>query len=287
MGKMKVEFQFITGLKRVIFRNARLCGSWDGNGRYSDSWTESMMNEEVGEDGCPIFMGSVWLDLDDQAKIFNWGVVLDGPQGSNFWGIPTEVQDVNSAERHRGFRLKSGVGQPQTERYYLTYGRRLGANKYLKTGSAAPRLRFGVWAPNAQKVEVVFANPAHGYIANDGTGVDPTQPIVGLSRMADGMWEGGPPGSFESFKGLPYMYSILNAQGQQVYRTDIFSRNQIGRGAINPAKSPWPGTVESLDGTVSCSMVIDPDVVRRGFESTPAGAQPDLISAEEFWATEF
>ena len=35
-----VEFQFVTGLKRAIFRNARLRGSWDGNGRYSDRWTE-------------------------------------------------------------------------------------------------------------------------------------------------------------------------------------------------------------------------------------------------------
>jgi 1,4-alpha-glucan branching enzyme len=28
-------------------------------------------------------------------------------------------------------------------------------------------------------------------------------------------------------------------------------------------------------------------VVRRGFQSAPAGAEPDLIPAEEFWATEF
>jgi 1,4-alpha-glucan branching enzyme len=34
-------------------------------------------------------------------------------------------------------------------------------------------------------------------------------------------------------------------------------------------------------------VVIDPDVVRRGFESTPPGAKPDLIPAQEFWATEF
>ena len=34
-----VGFQFITGLKRAIFRNARLRGSWDNNGRYSDNWT--------------------------------------------------------------------------------------------------------------------------------------------------------------------------------------------------------------------------------------------------------
>jgi 1,4-alpha-glucan branching enzyme len=281
-----VEFQFITGLKRAVFRNSRLRGSWDGNGRYSDDWTESPMQEEVGEDGCPIFTASISLDLADQDKTFKWGVVLDGPQGSNFWGIPTEVQDVNSVERHRQFRL-NGRGAPQVERYYFTYGRRLGANKHFAAGSAIPGLRFTVWAPNARGVEVVFGTPANGYIANDGTGVGPTQPVVALSRLADGIWEGGPQGDFETFKSLPYMYRIVNAQGQTVYRTDIFSRSQIGRGNINPVKANWPGTVDTLDGTVSCSVVIDPDVVRRGFESTPPGEEPDLIPAEEFWATEF
>jgi hypothetical protein len=33
MAVQKVEFQFITGLKRSIFRNPRLRGSWDGNGK--------------------------------------------------------------------------------------------------------------------------------------------------------------------------------------------------------------------------------------------------------------
>jgi len=282
-----VECQFITALKRAIFRNARLRGSWDGNGRYSDDWTESPMQEEVGEDGCPIFKASISLDLADQDKTFKWGVILDGPQGSNFWGIPTEVQDVNSVERHRQFRLNGGGGAPQVERYYFTYGRRLGANKHFAAGSATPGLRFAVWAPNAASVNVVFGNPANGYIANDGAGVDPAQPVIALSRVADGIWEGGPQGDFETFKSLPYMYRLVNAQGQTVYRTDIFARSQIGKGAINPVKATWPGTVDTLDGTVSCSVVIDPDVVRRGFESTPTGEEPDLIPAEEFWATEF
>jgi 1,4-alpha-glucan branching enzyme len=282
-----VEFQFITGLKRAIFRHVRLRGSWDGHGRYSDDWTESPMEEKVGEDGCPIFQASISLDLADQDKTFKWGVVLDGPQGSNFWGIPTEVQDVNSVERHRQFRLKGGGRAPQVERYYFTYGRRLGANQHFAAGGATPGLRFAVWAPNARSVDVIFGNPANGYIANDGTGVDPARPVVALARVADGIWEGGPPGDFETFKSLPYMYRIVNAQGQTVYRTDIFSRSQIGKGAINPVKATWPGTVDTLDGTVSCSVVIDPDVVRRGFESTPPGEAPDLIPAEEFWATEF
>ena len=84
------------------------------------------------------------------------------------------------------------------------------------------------------------------------------------------------------------MYRVVNAQGRTVYRTDIFSRSQIGRGHVNPAKdASWPGTVDTLDGTVSCSVIIDPDVVRRNFASTASGAPPDLIPMEEFWSTEF
>lgn len=286
--KQTVEFQFITGLKRKMFRNARIIGSWDGNGRYSDIWTERAMSEIAGEDGCPAFKASVALDLADLGKTFKWGVLLDGPQGANFWGIPTEMHDVNSTDRYRQFQL---AGAPhQMERYYFTYGRRLGANKHYAAPNASPTLRFGVWAPNAQKVEVIFGKPASGYIADDGTGIDPSRPVVALSRSTDGIWEGSPAGNFESYINLPYMYRIVDAQGQTVYRTDIFSRSQIGKGHVdpaNPATGKWDGTTETLDGTVSCSLVIDPDLVRRDFASTPSGKKPDLIPATEFWATEF
>jgi len=199
MAKQNVEIQFVTGLKRAIFRNARLRGSWNSDGRYSDDWTESPMREEIGEDGCPIFTAAVSLDLADQDKTFKWGVVLDGPQGSNFWGIPTELQDVNSVERYRQFRLPPNAPLRQIERCYFTYGRRLGANKQF-AGSAAPGLRFAVWAPNAQSVQVLFGKPDHGYIADDGEGIDPALPVVTLSRSQDGIWEGVPRGDFESFK---------------------------------------------------------------------------------------
>ncbi|HLZ34188.1 MAG TPA: alpha-amylase family glycosyl hydrolase [Nitrospira sp.] len=286
MAMQTVELQFITGLKRKIFRNARLCGSWDGNGRYSDNWSESAMQEDIGTDGCPIFKATVTLDLADQDKAFKWGVLLDGPQGANFWGVPTEVQDPNSVDRYRQFQL-TGSASSQVERYCFTYGRRLGANKYFAAGSAAPSLRFSVWSPNAREVDVVFGDPATGYIADNGTGISSRHHAVALTRVGGGIWEGGPQGSFESFKSHPYMYRIKNAQGQTVYRTDIFSRSQIGKGGIDPAKGNWPGTPDTLDGTVSCSVVIDPDMVRRDFASTPPGKQPALISAEEFWASEF
>jgi len=287
MPSQQVEFQFITGLKRTLFRNARLRGSWDENGGYSDNWTDVPMVEEIGPDGCPIFTVPVTLDLADRDKIFKWGVILDGPQGASFWGIPTEVHDPNSTARYRQFQLSNSGGAPQVERYYFTYGRRLGANKHFSPQSATPGLRFGVWAPNAKNVEVVFGNLDNGYIADDGAGIDPAQPMVALSRLPDGIWEGGPHGDYENFKSLPYMYRIQNAQGQTVYRTDIFSRSQIGKGSVDPIENPWDEKVDTLDGTVSCSVVIDPDVVRRGFESAPEGIEPDLIAAEKFWATEF
>jgi 1,4-alpha-glucan branching enzyme len=287
MTMQAVEFQFITGLRRAIFRNARLRGSWDGSGRYSDAWTESPMQEKIGRDGCPIFEASVSLDLADQVKHFRWGVVLDGPQGTNFWAIPTEVQDGKSVDRYRQFQLNGRGAAPQVERYYFTSSRRLGANKHFSAGSVTPVLRFAVWAPNAHSVEVVFGDPANGYIANDGAGIDPRQPVVGLSRLADCTWTGGPEEEFEAFRSLPYMYRIVNAQGQTVYRTDIFSRSQIGKGSIDPGGAAWSNSVDTLDGTVSCSVVIDPDVVRRDFQSTPSGEKPDLIPAEEFWASEF
>jgi 1,4-alpha-glucan branching enzyme len=286
MAMQTIEFQFITGLKRMIFRNPRLCGSWDSDGRFSEIWTESPMQQGIGEDGCPIFTGSLSFDLTDQGKLFKWGLVLNGPQGSGFWGIPTEVGDINSVERYRQFQLNGG-GMPQVERYYFTYGRRLGANKHFQPGNSTPGLHFAVWAPNAKQVDVVFGNPSSGYIANDGSGIDTAQPVIALSRLLDGIWEGRPQGDFDAFRGLPYMYRIVNAQGQTVYRTDIFSRNQIGRGHLNPMNGSWPGTVDTLDGTVGCSQVIDPDVVRRSFESTPQGEKPDLIPEEDFWSTEF
>ena len=89
MATKSVEFRYLTGLKRQIFRNARLRGSWDAAGRYSDFWTDTAMTEIVAEDGCPAFTATVELDLAEVGREFKWGVVLDGPQGANFWGVPT------------------------------------------------------------------------------------------------------------------------------------------------------------------------------------------------------
>ena len=281
MATKVIEFEFVTGLRRRIFRNARLVGSWDAAGRYSDTWSETPMEDVWAGDWCPAFRASVALDLADSDKTFKWGVVLDGTTLANFWGIPTEVPKTDSTERHREFRLRSGGDTPQVERYYLTHCRRLGANRLRGD------LHFAVWAPNAQAVDVVFGDRNGGYIADDGTGIDPAQPVVPLAPQGDGIWESTAGLVFEDFMGAPYMYRLRNAQGNITYKTDIFSRSQIGRGSTDPARGGWDGWAESLDGAVSCSVVIDPDAIRRTFASGPRGVAPDLIPADEFWSTEF
>jgi 1,4-alpha-glucan branching enzyme len=205
MFTQKVEFQFITGLKRQIFRNARLSGSWDANGTYSTTWTEWPMQQGVGIDGCPCFTAIVPLNSGNPGQLFTWGVILDGPQGANFWGIPTETHNDSSVERYRQFTLAGGE-TIQIERYYFTYLRRLGANKFFPVGQPLPVLHFAVWAPNAQQVDVVFGDSTSGYITDTGDGIDPVKPVVPLARLADGIWEGETAGSFDDFKSLPYMY---------------------------------------------------------------------------------
>ncbi|MFC5408599.1 alpha-amylase family glycosyl hydrolase [Larkinella bovis] len=287
MASQTITFRYLTGIPHPLFSNARLRGSWTVDGDYSDDWTEHPMREIVGPDGCPAFETRLQLRDDPEKTVFHWGVILDGPERPNLWGIPTEVPDPASVERFRSFRLQPGDAH-QIETFYLTFSRRLGANKVFHQPDEKPGLQFSVWAPNAQAIEVVFGLPDNGYITNDGIGIDPHRAPVPLKRSSDPtLWQSPVLPDFRAFERLPYMYKLLNAQGDTVYRTDIFSRSQIGCGSINPENSPnWPGTIETLDGAISCSMIIDPDTISRDFEP-PTDHDTVLIPANEFWANEF
>jgi 1,4-alpha-glucan branching enzyme len=271
-----VRFVYLTGQKRPAFRNARLAGSWNG-------WADIAMNAVVAEDGCPAFAATVSFGDGQAGQRMQWGVRFDGPAGANAWAVMTEVHDPDGQQRHRDFQLPQAGGTLE-ERYYLTVSRRLGAQKHYASGSAAPDLRFAVWAPNASDVEVVFATPG-GYIADDGTGIDPARPSIPMHRTPADIWESDPITDFAAYVGVPYMFRIQNAQGQPVYRTDLHSRWQIGRGDRDPAAGGWDGNPSSLDGRVSCSVVIDQDVVREEFEPTSSPAA--LISDDDFWQSEF
>jgi len=281
MGTITVQFRYLTGLKRQIFHNARLVGSWDGSGRFSDAWSEAPMTALVAEDGCPAFRAAVQFDSSGIGNQFRWGVRLDGPSGANIWGIPTEIADGNSEERYREFKLQPS-GSSQVEEFFFTYARRLGARKFFSPGASKADLRFAVWAPNANGVEVVFGKAANGYIANDGDGIDPARPVLKLKERRGDVWESEIVTSFATYENAPYMYRIVNAQNQTVYRTDIFSRNQIGRGSTDPNGGHFNGTASALDGTKSCSVVVSLDSVARDF---PPGAT--RIPEAQFWEDEF
>jgi 1,4-alpha-glucan branching enzyme len=272
-----VRFLYLTGLKRGMFHRARLVGSWNG-------WVEGPMVDVVADDGCPAFLADVEFADADAGRNMQWGVRFDGPANPNVWAISTEIGDEESNERYREFVLP-GAGARIEERYYLTDSRRLGAQKVYANGGTAADLKFSTWAPNAQQVDVVFGRRDRGYIADDGTGIDPMKPVVALQRRAGGVWESELLEQFDQFVGDPYMFRIVNAQGGVVYRTDIHARSQIGRGDRNPARDAWGGDPETLDGTVSCSVIVDQDIVRAEF--APTGPAPAVMSDDEFWYTEF
>jgi 1,4-alpha-glucan branching enzyme len=310
MAKIPVQFTYFTGFKKAIFNNLRLTGSWDENGHYSPQWSSIPMQQIMGEDGCPSFQATVELDDSQIGWLFRWGVMLDSPAGNNLWGIPTEINDRNSSDRYRSFTLQSpNNGQPQQEQYYLVHSRRLGAQPYYLPDKSQPALQFSVWSPNARNVEVVFGNSSSGYIADDTFRDDPDfgmNPHLGpfpMLRTKDSIWQTDVTVSpeladFSGFDHKPYMFRIVNEAGRVVYRTDLYSRCQIGKGNINPdgkpfsgryrdnQGKPFSGKYQDLDGTKSCSVVINPDTVTKYFQE-PVWPEQEFIPEHEFWNHEF
>ncbi len=284
---LSVQFRYLTGLKRRIFHDVRLLGQWDAAGIAARAWTEVPMTEYVGDDGCPAFTATVLLDASGVDQFFNWTVRVSTLAVADVSGIAAEVNDPDRSDRLQSFRLRAPAAFAQVETHWLTIARRLGARKvFAGNRSAAAGLRFAVWAPRAQQVEVVWGRPATGYIADDGDGIDAAQPAVPLVRGDDGVWLSAVLPRFADFEGRPYMYRLVNEQGRTVFRTDLFSRQQIGRGTTDPGGAHWAGDPAALDGTKSCSVVTGLDTVARDFAPPPGQAAVRLTDAS-FWAGEF
>lgn len=296
MALIPIRFEYLTGLRQPFLVNARLTGNWNAQGLRSEQWATVPMEAFTAEDGCPAFRATVNLDDSQIGQAFRWGVNVDTPQRPNVWGIPTEVSDAAVTERYRSFTLRAAN---QTERYYLTHCRRLGANKLFVAGQAEPAIRFAAWAPNARNVEVVRGEPAGGYIFNDGRGVTATIP---MREVEDGIWatavaDAPALASFAGFDHTPYMFRVTREDGSIAYRTHIYSRCQIGSGGNNPdnpepGEAPWDGTRQDLDGAKSCSVVIDPEQVVRPFRQVDANGNPiwpetDWVGEDQFWRDEF
>src|SRR5271163_3324658 len=168
LPSIRVLFQYCPGLLAVPFRNVRLCGSWNAAGQSSTQWSQTPMRAALDDDGRSAFETEIDFDAAAIGTAFQWGVLIDGPLGSDLWGIAAEEDVETSASRELSFTLAAVNAQQgtQTEIYYLTQCGRLG----VRLESNAGGVRFSVWAPNARSVALVFADPSHGYIADDGTG---------------------------------------------------------------------------------------------------------------------
>jgi 1,4-alpha-glucan branching enzyme len=292
---VRVRFEWLTGLRQPIFRNLRLRGSWGPDGRYSDTWAMLPMKPFAAEDGCPAWYADVDFDDAQLGWTFHWGAVADGPQIANVWAIPTEVPDLGSTTQDRSFVL-TATGTLQ--RYYLTHCRRFGANKVFKAGNPSPSIRFSLWAPNAKKIEVVIGEAQSGYIAIDGTGIakDGTgaERSIAMQPVGEGFWHSTPVPALDDFAAWdhkPYMYRIERDDGSVRYRTDLYSRCQIGSGRKDPKHSapgepPWDGTRQDLKGTKGCSVIIDPERVT---ELLNEGVFPETkwLTENQFWANEY
>ncbi|MDZ3836794.1 MAG: alpha-amylase family glycosyl hydrolase [Rhodospirillales bacterium] len=287
MALVPVRFEYLTGLSEPLFANARLSGSWDAQGRPSTSWSETAMEPFTAEDGCPAFRASAQLDDSQIGQTFRWGVYVDAPGQTRVWAIPTEVAEPASRERWASFTLR---GADQLERYHFTTCRRLGANKLFLAGSGRPAVRFAVWAPNARTVELVRGETTGGYIWNDGRGVTATIP---MRRGEAGIWTtevADDPllADYAGFDHTPYMFRITRDDGSIAYRTDLYSRCQIGGGDVNPEAegAQWSGRRQDLDGGKSCSVVVDPDLVATQFRED-VWPETQWSSTDDFWQGEF
>ena len=288
MNTVAVQFFYHTGITQDLFSNVRLCGSWDQTGMPSSAWTTTPMQQRTGIDGCPIYSVTVKFPDGQVGAELSWGVVADSGFGRDLWAIPTENSEPDSTARHRTFTLVSDRGE---QHYWLSTSRLLGANPRWTPDGAQP-IQFAVWAPAAQAVSVVFGDPASGYIGDDGSGIV-GEPIA-LHPGGDGLWESdlGDPrlSSFLGFDHRPYMFRIVKDDGRVAYRTDLYSRCQIGRGTVNPAKlaqgQAFSGRRQDLDGSVSCSVAVDPQWVTAQFHES-VWPETEWVTEKDFWQHEF
>jgi 1,4-alpha-glucan branching enzyme len=274
---ISVQFQFRSGFSSLDFDNVRLWGSWDGEGRSAEEWTSANMQTGIDADGYEVFRRQIEFPDTEVGTMFRWGIEVDRPGSYGIWTIAAELDDEASQRRERFFMLQPDTS---TQTYHLTWQGLLGANR-IRRVDASDGIRFSVWAPNAEAVSLVLADPAIGYVADDGTGAIKS---VKMRKTGDGIWvvQTGDDAcltDFESMVGTAYMYHVTKDDGSLAYRTDIWSLMQIGAGDLDPDGAPYHGKPEALDGPQSCSVVCDPRLVLL--------ASGEEVTADDFWADEF
>ena len=307
-----VQFNYLSGILAddVLISSAQLQGSWDRLGSLTESFSTVEMHPYISEDGCQSFTANVQFAESEGGKTFRWTVLLE-IDGQQRLGITEEVNSGDSKENIRSFQLLSASGENQIENYRFNWSRHLGAQKLMIPGEQEPRIQFAVWAPNAQQVEVIMVDlwiegqvvsaidpnsipalrtmPAEqvcgGYVSDAGEGVVNNWPPLAMKRDHEGVWrtEANDPAlqSFRRFEHCSYYYRVTRDDGSVVYRSDLYSRCQIGFGTVIPT-GRFTGRTQDLDGTVSGSVVKDPDKICQFFDEEVYPEQ-HWQSATEFW----
>src|SRR6516162_3667330 len=62
MQGINVTFTFHSGVRRRLFQNVRLTGSWDITGKHSSQWSQVAMASAEDGTGCDAFSATVALD---------------------------------------------------------------------------------------------------------------------------------------------------------------------------------------------------------------------------------
>ena len=265
-----VRFTYLTGLKRP----ASGTPGWRGAGTAGPRcrWRRSPR-----EDGCPAFTATV--DFDDcrqPGRSMRWGVRLDGPAGRT----PGRSTSRFTTPSRRSATASSPCPRPaarREERYYFTYSRRLGAQKTLRRACRDARPRG---SPSGRRtpgqVEVVFGRRSTA--ATSPT----TGPASTPHRPVDRPRHGGPAASGRARRVADF--SPVRRPAVHVPDRERAGRRpstaptstRAGRSAAadrTPRRTAGTATRTTLDGTVSCSVVIDQDVVREEFEPTTVAAR--------------
>ncbi|MGH3692654.1 MAG: hypothetical protein ACRDRX_01385 [Pseudonocardiaceae bacterium] len=81
-------------------------------------------------------------------------------------------------------------------------------------------------------MEVVFGGRS-GYIADDSDGQDTATAALPMVTTGDGVWGSDEP-EFERFVDRRYSYRVTRGDGSINWATDMFSRQQVGTGDIDP-----------------------------------------------------
>ena len=158
MASVNVTFTFHSGVKRTLFQNLRLSGSWDASGKSSPQWTQTPMLPTQDGTGCDAFSVTVPLDASQVGTTFQWGVFADLAGAPNSWVIVTEVPDPTSSQTTRSFVLGAAASQQD---YWFATGRRFGAQKYTAPGRRTPAFasRCGRPTPRRSKWSLRPAAP--------------------------------------------------------------------------------------------------------------------------------